>query len=75
MLGTLLVSNKVPKETIDELRHAFDAMVVDSAFLTDARQIGFPVSPMSGAELEREIARLYAAPPRILQRAKALLEE
>ena len=75
MLGTLLVSNKVPKETIDELRHAFDAMVVDSVFLTDAQQIGFPVSPMSGAELEREIARLYAAPPRILQRAKALLGE
>ena len=75
MLGTLLVSSKVPRETVDELRHAFDAMVVDQAFLADARQTGFPVAPMSGAELEREIARLYAAPPRILQRAKTLLEE
>jgi tripartite-type tricarboxylate transporter receptor subunit TctC len=75
MLGTLLVSDKVSKETVEELRHAFDAMVVDPVFLADARQIGFPVSPMSGAQLEQEIARLYATPPQILQRAKGLLEE
>jgi tripartite-type tricarboxylate transporter receptor subunit TctC len=75
MLGTFLVSDKVAKEAVDELRRAFDAMVLDPVFLSDARQIGFPVSPMSGAELEQEIARLYATPPRILQRAKALLEE
>jgi hypothetical protein len=75
VLGMFLVSDRVSKETVGELRHAFDAMVVDEAFLKDARDIGFPVTAASGAELEQEIARLYATPPEILQRAKTLLNE
>lgn len=75
VLGMLLVSDKVSKETVVELRQAFDAMVVDESFLKDAQDTGFPITAVSGAELEQEIARLYATPPEILQRAKTLLNE
>jgi tripartite-type tricarboxylate transporter receptor subunit TctC len=75
IVGTLLVTDKVPKEKVLELRRAFDTMVTDPEFLADARQIGFPIVAASGAELEQDINRLYATPPQILQKAKVLLEE
>jgi len=75
MVGTLLVSDKVPKEKVDELRRAFDAMVTDNAFLADAKKIGLPVTPISGADVDSEIGKLYATSPEILQRARALLKE
>jgi hypothetical protein len=49
--------------------------VTHSAFLADAQKIGLPVAAMSGADVESEIAKLYATPPEILQRARALLKE
>lgn len=75
MNGMILVSDKTPEAQVDELRHAFDAMVVDPEFLADAQKTGFPVAVVSGAEVNREIAKLYATSPQILQRAKALLAE
>jgi tripartite-type tricarboxylate transporter receptor subunit TctC len=75
MVGTLLVSDKITNEKVDELRRAFDAMVTDNAFLADADKLGLPIVPISGADVEREIGKLYATPPEILQRARALLKE
>jgi tripartite-type tricarboxylate transporter receptor subunit TctC len=75
MLGTLLVSDKAPKEKVDELRHAFEAMVADPEFLADAQQAGFAVNAIGGATIEQEINQLYATPTPVLQRAKMLLKE
>ena len=75
MVGTLLVSDKTPKDKVEELRRAFDAMVIDKAFLADADKIGFPITPISGADVESEIRKLYATSPEILQRARAVLKE
>ena len=75
MVGALLVSDKTPKEKVDELRRAFDQMVVDPAFRADAQQAGWAVAPISGAAIEQEIAQLYATPPAVLARAKVLLKE
>lgn len=49
--------------------------MTDNAFLADADKIGLPIVPISGADVEREIGKLYATPPEILQRARALLKE
>ena len=75
LLGILLVSDKTPKEKTDELRHAFDAMVVDPEFLADAQKSALGVMPTSGAAIEQEIAQLYAAPAPVLARARMLLKE
>jgi tripartite-type tricarboxylate transporter receptor subunit TctC len=75
MSGMLLVSDRVAPETVDQLRRAFDAMVVDPDFQSDARRLGLPIAATSGAELGDSIAKLYAMPPTVLERAKALLQE
>lgn len=71
--GAIVVSDKTSKAQVEELRHAFDLMAADPKFLTDARKTGLPIAVRSGAEEDGEIARLYATPPQILQRAKAVL--
>jgi tripartite-type tricarboxylate transporter receptor subunit TctC len=75
MSGMFLVSNRVAKATVDELRRAFDAMVADGDFQSDARRLGFPIVATSGAALGDSIAALYAMPPAVLERAKMLLQE
>jgi tripartite-type tricarboxylate transporter receptor subunit TctC len=75
MLGTVLVPDTTPKDKVDTLRQAFDTMVVDPDFVADAQKTGFPLSPLSGADVDREIATLYATPPQVLEKAKALLTE
>jgi tripartite-type tricarboxylate transporter receptor subunit TctC len=75
MSGMLLVSDRVAPETVDELRRAFDAMVVDPDFQSDARHLGLPIAAISGATLGDSIAKLYAMPPAVLDRARALLQE
>jgi tripartite-type tricarboxylate transporter receptor subunit TctC len=75
MSGMLLVSDRVAAETVNALRRAFDAMVVDPDFQSDARHLGLPIAATSGAALGDSIAKLYAMPPAVLERAKALLQQ
>jgi tripartite-type tricarboxylate transporter receptor subunit TctC len=75
-LGRLfMVSAKVPAERVAALRAAFDAMVVDTAFLAEAQRSGLTVTPMTGGEVDRTIAALYATPPDILARARVIAGE
>jgi tripartite-type tricarboxylate transporter receptor subunit TctC len=73
--GMFLVSDRVTQDTVDQLRRAFEAMVVDPDFQTDARHLGLPIAVTSGAALDENIAQLYATPSEILLRAKRLLQE
>jgi tripartite-type tricarboxylate transporter receptor subunit TctC len=75
MSGMLLVSDRVGKETVEQLRRAFDAMVTDADFQNDARRLGLPIEAMSGTALGDSIAKLYAMPSAVLSRAKVLLQE
>lgn len=75
-LGRLfMVSSRVPAKRVAALRHAFDAMVVDPAFLSDAEKLRLTVTPMSGAAVARDVALLYATPPDLVARAKAIAGE
>jgi tripartite-type tricarboxylate transporter receptor subunit TctC len=72
-LGRLfMVPAKVSAERVAALRTAFDAMVVDPGFLAEAQRSGLTVTPMSGGEVDRAIATLYATPPDILARARTI---
>jgi tripartite-type tricarboxylate transporter receptor subunit TctC len=75
-LGRLfVVPAKVPADRVAAWRAAFDAMVVDPAFLAEAQRSGLTVTPMSGGEVDRAIAALYATPTDILTRARIIAGE
>jgi tripartite-type tricarboxylate transporter receptor subunit TctC len=58
----------VPAERVAALRTAFERLVQDPAFLAEMQRTGTEVRYMSGVEMERLIARVYAFPPDIVAR-------
>jgi hypothetical protein len=75
-LGRLyMMSEKIPADRIAVLRAAFDKMVADPAFRAEAGRMRLLVTPMTGAEVARQIGVLYATPPEVIARAKAIIGE
>jgi tripartite-type tricarboxylate transporter receptor subunit TctC len=75
-LGRLfMVSGRVAADRIAALRQGFGAMVADPAFLKEAGTEGLTVMPMTGSEVARDIAKLYAAPPDLVAKARTLVGE
>ncbi len=70
-----MVPAKVPADRVAAMRAAFDAMVADSVFLAEAQRSGLTVSPMTGSEVDRAIAELYATPADVLARARTVAGE
>ncbi len=65
----------VPADRAEALRAAFDATMKDPEFLAEAEKRGLEVNPVSGAEAQKLIDELYATPPAVLARTKALLAD
>ncbi len=65
-----ITSQKVPADRLKALRAAFDASMTDPAFIADAEKQKLPIDPVSGAEAEKIVARLYSFAPELLQKAK-----
>jgi tripartite-type tricarboxylate transporter receptor subunit TctC len=75
-LGRLfMASERVPADRVATLRRAFDAMMTDPEFRRDADKMRLTVTQMSGADVTREIGALYATPPDIVAKAKAIAAE
>jgi tripartite-type tricarboxylate transporter receptor subunit TctC len=75
-LGRLfMVSGRVPADRVEILRRAFDAMVDDPQFRSEAERLKLLVTPMTGDEVSRRIGALYATPPDVVARAKTILGE
>jgi tripartite-type tricarboxylate transporter receptor subunit TctC len=73
-LGRLfMASARVPAERVAVLRAAFDAMVTDPEFRAEAGRFGLPITPMTGDEVHRHIGALYATPPELVARARAMM--
>jgi tripartite-type tricarboxylate transporter receptor subunit TctC len=70
-----MASRRVPAERVAALRRAFGAMAADAAFRSEAAKFRLTVMPMSGENVARDIAALYAAPPDLIARAKAMVGE
>jgi tripartite-type tricarboxylate transporter receptor subunit TctC len=75
-LGRLfMVSGAVPPARVAVLRAAFNAMVVDPAFLAEAQQLRLLVTPMAAEEVVQHVRELYATPADLVARAKAIAAE
>ncbi|MGE0653158.1 MAG: Bug family tripartite tricarboxylate transporter substrate binding protein [Alphaproteobacteria bacterium] len=63
----------VPAERLQTLRKAFTAAMKDKAFQADARKQQLELNPMTGAEVEELVRRVYrTASPEVVARAQEL---
>ena len=60
----------VPADRIAALRAGFDATMTDPDFLAEAERTHLPISPLSGAEVQKAVDRIYATPPALVARAR-----
>jgi hypothetical protein len=75
-LGRLfMAAGGVPAGRLSVLRAAFDAMVVDPAFLAEAAQLRLLVTPMRADTVARQVGALYATPADLVARAKIIAGE
>jgi hypothetical protein len=63
----------VPAERLAALRQGFDATMVDKAFVAEADKLSLEVSPLTGAEMEKLIERLYAYSPETVHETARIL--
>ncbi len=63
----------VPADRVAALRKAFTAMLQDKALLAEAEKSGLDIGPMGGEELQALVAKLYAMPAKVIERAKQSL--
>ncbi len=59
---------ETPKARIQDLRKAFLAAMKDPALLSDAKNGGFEIRPVTGEEIEQILADAYAVPEAIVRR-------
>ena len=57
------------------LRDAFFRTLNDPAFLAETEKSGLEITPVSGEDVQKLIARIYATPAEVVERAKALLAD
>jgi len=65
----------VPTERVHALRAAFDATMVDTAFLADMKKQDLEVRPVSGTEAERLIKDVYSTPSSLVKLAIDYMKE
>jgi tripartite-type tricarboxylate transporter receptor subunit TctC len=63
----------VPAERVALLRAAFDASMKDPELIAEAQKQKLEMSPLTGAQVQALVERLYASPDPIVRRARNLL--
>jgi tripartite-type tricarboxylate transporter receptor subunit TctC len=64
----------VPAARVAALREAFASTLKDPQFLAEAEKLGVEVQHVGGEQIQRLVERIYASPPEVLARAKAVAE-
>jgi tripartite-type tricarboxylate transporter receptor subunit TctC len=63
-----------PAEQVSVLRAAFDATMQDPQFREDAQKTRIDINALSGARVQELVAKAYATPKPVVERAKELLK-
>jgi tripartite-type tricarboxylate transporter receptor subunit TctC len=69
-----VVAPEVPKDRVEALRKAFWATLKDPELLADAKRANLEVNPVSAEEVEKLIAKVYAAPRELTQKIKKAIQ-
>jgi tripartite-type tricarboxylate transporter receptor subunit TctC len=64
----------VPPERVKALRDAFEKTLKDPQFLAEAEKMGIEVQHVGGEAIHALLDRVYASPPEVIARAKAVAE-
>jgi tripartite-type tricarboxylate transporter receptor subunit TctC len=64
----------VPPERVAVLRKAFDDMVLDPDFLTDAKRLHVEIRPIHGEQLQKLVTDIVETPPSVVAKAKAAMQ-
>jgi len=59
----------IPRDRAAALIAAFDATMKDAEYLADAKKSRIDVNPVSGADIDKLLAELYATPKDVIQKA------
>ena len=68
-----VVAPGVPQERVDALRKAFMDTMTDPDLVAEAKRINVDAGPIAGDELQKLIAKVYATPSDIVEKAKAAM--
>ena len=71
---SLVAPPGLPKERTDQLRSAFQAMLDDKAFRTDAERMGADLIPLRGEELAAYMSGVLKTSPEIIAAANKLID-
>jgi tripartite-type tricarboxylate transporter receptor subunit TctC len=63
----------VPADRVAALRKAFVAAMRDPQTVEEAQKLGMDLGDMEGGEMQALVAKLYALPPKVIERAKQAL--
>jgi tripartite-type tricarboxylate transporter receptor subunit TctC len=66
---------ETPPAHLAVLRAAFDKTVKDPQFLEDAKKSRVDIEPLPGAKVQEVIAKLYAAPKEVVDRARSAIRK
>jgi tripartite-type tricarboxylate transporter receptor subunit TctC len=69
----ILLPPEVPAARVKTIQGAFDATMLDKAFIADAEKIGIDVSPLGGPQIEKVMAEIDAAPQDVIDRLRQLV--
>jgi tripartite-type tricarboxylate transporter receptor subunit TctC len=65
----------VPKDRVEAMRKAFEAMVKDAKFLAEAKKLRMDLDVLSGAEMDTLLKRVYSSSPDIVEAARKSISE
>jgi hypothetical protein len=68
------VAPDVPKERVDALRKAFMDTWKDPELLAEAQKMNLEVGPISGEEVQAILARIYASPLELREKARQAIK-
>jgi tripartite-type tricarboxylate transporter receptor subunit TctC len=68
-----VVAPEVPADRVAALRGAFMETMTDPDLVAEAGKINLDIAPTRGEDLQKLIAKLYATPPEIVERARAAI--
>jgi tripartite-type tricarboxylate transporter receptor subunit TctC len=69
-----VVAPGVPADRVAALRAAFDATMNDEVFLAEAKKQRMEIDPVSGANINALLERVYSAPPAVIDRIRQLVK-